>query len=239
MSSKRPLILVTADRRLGTAGGGPRVRPARTEVVVSEAVVERIREAGGIPVVVPPGDPDAVGQLLDIAAAVVITGGAFDIHPRHYGQAPAARLDRVDEARTTLELTLAAICVARRVPLLGVCGGMQALVVALGGTLIQDIRTQLPDAVEHEQLGDPATPGHPLVVDPEWRAVLGDAVNSTHHQAAAALGPLRVVARAPDGVVEAVVLDGHPFCLGVQWHPELLDGRVFEALLDAAARREG
>ena len=239
MTSERPLILVTADRRLGAIGVGPRVRPARMEVVVGEALVERLRAAGAIAVVVPPGDADAVGPLLDFAAGVVISGGAFDIHPRHYRQASAARLDRIDEGRTSLELALAARCVARGVPLLGVCGGMQALVVALGGTLIQDIHTLLPNAGEHEQPGDPAAPAHALVVDPEWRALFGDAVNSTHHQAAAELGPLRVVARAPDGVVEAVVLDGHPFCVGVQWHPELLDGRVFQALVDAAARREG
>lgn len=232
----RPLILVTADRRPGVAGPGPRIRPGRMEVVVGERVVDRVREAGGVALVVPPGDAAAVGALLDVAVGVVITGGAFDIHPRHYGQAATARLDRVDEDRTSLELTLARACVERRVPVLGVCGGMQALVVARGGTLLQDIATLLPGALDHEQATDPATPGHALVVDPAWSGLLGGAANSTHHQAVHDPGPFRVIARAPDGVIEAVALDAHPFCVGAQWHPELLveGGALFRALVAAA-----
>lgn len=234
-----PRILVTCDRGLGAAGTGPRTRPARLQVRVNEVVVDAVREAGGVALLAPPGDPGAIDALLACADGVVITGGAFDIHPRHYGQAVAGRLDGTDELRSGLELPLARACAERGVPLLGICGGMQAQVVALGGTLVQDIRTADPAALDHEQPTDPATPWHPIEADPAFAALFSPRVNSTHHQAPDRLGPLRVVARAPDGVVEAVALDGHPFFVGVQWHPELLPDRgpLFAALVTAARAR--
>jgi putative glutamine amidotransferase len=232
-----PLIAITCDRR--DAGPSPavvpgaRVRPPRAQVYVNELLVARVRAGGGVPVLLPPGGAEDVDAILGFAAGVIVTGGAMDIHPRHYGQDVVARLDRVEEARTALELPLARACAARGVPLLGICGGMQALAVALGGTLVQDIGTQVPGALQHEQPTDPATAWHPIEAIGPWAALVGPGVNSTHHQAVSDPGPLDVFARAPDGVVEAVSLPGHPFCLGVQWHPELLDGRLFAALVSS------
>ncbi len=229
---RRPLIAITCDRRDGGAPSvGPRVRPPRAQVFLNEVLVARVRAAGGIPVLLPPGGADAVEDLLAVVNGVIVTGGAMDIHPRHYGQDVVARLDRVEEDRTALELTLARACAERGVPLLGICGGMQALAVALGGTLVQDIGTQVHGALEHEQPTDPASAWHPLEATGRWAPLVGAAVNSTHHQAVADAGPLAVFGRAPDGVIEAVALPGHPFCLGVQWHPELLDGRLFTAMV--------
>ena len=232
-----PLIAITCDRRdAGPAPAvvpGARVRPPLAQVYVNELLVARVRAAGGVPVLLPPGGAEDVDAILGFVAGVIVTGGAMDIHPRHYGQDVVARLDRVEEARTALELPLARACAARGVPLLGICGGMQALAVALGGTLVQDIGTQVPGALQHEQPTDPATPWHPIEATGPWAALVGPGVNSTHHQAVSDPGPLDVFARAPDGVVEAVSLPGHPFCLGVQWHPELLDGRLFAALVSS------
>lgn len=204
---------------------------------MGEALVTRLRDAGAGVVLLPPGDPETALALLPTVAAVVVTGGAVDLDPRHYGQAPRARLDRVDEARAELELALARVAAATGLPFLGVCGGMQTLAVALGGTLVQDLATANPGALEHEQPTDPRTPWHALeVVERPWGSLFPPAVNSTHHQAVDDPGPLVVVARAPDGVVEAVALPGHPFCLGVQWHPELLDDALFASLVDQARR---
>lgn len=214
-----------------------RLRPARAEVYVAERIVERLREAGAAVLLLPPGDPDAP-SLLERAEGLVVTGGAFDIHPSHYGQNILGRLDPVDEARTEMELALCAAALERGLPTLGICGGLQAMAVATGGSLLQDIVTQVPGALEHEQPTDPATPWHPLRADPGWESFFSGAVNSTHHQAIASPGALRPVAWAPDGVVEAACLPGHPFALGVQWHPEWLEGSLFSRLVESCRRKE-
>ncbi len=231
----KPRVAVTCDRReAGPVNPSPRVRPARSEVFVSEHVVSRLRTAGAAVLLLPPGDPDGGAELLDLVDALVITGGAFDIHPHHYGEAVTARLDRVDEDRTTLELRLAATALARDLPVLGLCGGMQAMVVAAGGSLLQHVDG-------HEQDTDPAGPAHALIVEPgvpEWLATaLGPDSNSTHHQAAGRLGPFRVAARAPDGVIEAVYDPARRFAVGVQGHPELRGDALFEALVKASRDR--
>ncbi len=202
---------------------------------VTAAVVDAVVRCGGEAWLIAPGQQLA-SEDLDRLDAVVVTGGAFDIHPRHYGQAVAARLDRVDEDRTSTELSLCAAAVARGLPLLGLCGGMQALVVALGGTLIQHLAT----GAEHEQPTDPAEAWHPVRLAAPLAAWWGASevrVNSTHHQAADRLaGGLEAVGWSPDGVVEAAWLPSHPFALGVQWHPERLGDDVpFARLLDATA----
>ncbi len=241
------LIAVTCDRRGYRAASRPnaagRVRPKRAEIHVGEHVVTLLRQAGAEPLLLPPhdGDPSAlIAQILRLCAGVVITGGAFDIHPARYGQTVETRLDRVDEGRTGLELELASACLSTDTPLLGLCGGMQILAVAAGGTLVQDISAEIPDALEHEQPTDPAESWHPVLLERgHLRAAYGRreiAVNSTHHQAVRDPGRLRITGRSPDGVVEAIELDEHPFAVGVQWHPELLGATPLDALV-AAARR--
>lgn len=238
----RPLVLITTDRRvLGPApAAGPRQRPARPELFLKEALVDAVRAGGGLPLLLPPGAlaDDELGALLDRVQAVVVSGGAFDIDPRHYGQAVVSRLDRTDADRTDLELSLCRACLARDLPLLGLCGGMQAMAVAAGGSLVQDLGSDWPGALEHEQPEDPARPWHPVELAPGILAgLLGPRleVNSTHHQAVRDPGPYFVSGRSPDGAAEAMELPGHRFAVGVQWHPELLgDDRLFRAMVGAA-----
>lgn len=226
----RPLIAVTADRRaLGPKPASQRIRPARPEVFVHEAIVRAIRAAGGDPLLVPPDehpDPEFLERLLRLAGGLVLTGGPVDLHPRHYGQEVLGRLDGVDEGRAALELGLARLALARGVPVLGICGGMQTLAVAAGGRLWQDILTLVPGGGEHEQPTDPAEPWHAVELrGDEARALFGAAqiqVNSTHHQAVSDPGALTVVGWAPDGVAEVVRHPAHPHAWGVQWHPETL-----------------
>jgi len=236
-----PVVVVTADRRVGEGlSDSPRVRPRRDEVYVLEPYVEAVRAAGGMPVVLPPGPAD-LDRVLAVADAVVLTGGDTDVHPSLYGQPVRGRLDRVEPARTELELALARTALERDVPVLGVCGGMQVLAVAAGGTLVQDLPPSPPAAIAHEQPGDPAAPSHPVHLDPVAAAWFGGRralhVNSTHHQAVDDPGSLSVVGRAPDGVVEAVARPGHRFAVGVQWHPELIGQvSIYAALIAAASR---
>lgn len=232
----RPVVLLTLDRRDGGPGPTtPRVRPRRPEVWVGQAYVDAVVRAGGLPLLVPPAPLDAA-ELLGLADALVLTGGHFDIHPSLYGETVDGRLDRVEPARTALELDLARLALERGVPVLGVCGGHQALAVAAGGTLVQD----LPPDPTHEQPTDPATPWHGVDLEGVLARVLGPAirVNSTHHQAVRGAGSLTVAGRSPDGVCEALWASDHPWAVGVQWHPELLgDLRLYDALVTAARQR--
>lgn len=220
-----PRVLVTMDRDAAGA-------------FVSVAYVDAVLRSGGCAWLVPP-EASQVDLLVGAVDAIVVTGGAFDIHPRHYGQAVEGRLDRVDDDRTALELALAAAALDAGVPLLGVCGGMQAMAVAAGGTLVQD----LPPVPPHEQPTDPARPWHRVQLraplDAWWgRSVIE--VNSTHHQAVAEPGRgMEVVGTSPDGVIEAILAPGHPFALGVQWHPERLTDDVPYARLLAATAALG
>ncbi len=220
-------VLVSTDRRdEGGLQEGPRVRPIRPQAWVGEAIIDAVRGAGGVPLLLPPGE-ERLDEAVSAADAVIISGGDFDIHPRHYGQPPHPKLGRVDEKRTTAELALARFCLDRDIPVLGICGGMQALAVVAGGSLHQHIEG-------HVQPTDPAEGWHRLRCSGMLRTLLGQhpVVNSTHHQAVDSPGALQVVATAEDGHIEALTLPNHRFCLGVQWHPELLgQTALFEALI--------
>ena len=239
-----PVIGITMGRRpLGPAPTpNGRVRPRRPEVALKSALVEAVQSAGGLAVLLPPQLPHGpragtVSELLSRLDGVVLAGGAFDIHPSHYGQSVTGRLDAPDEARTGLELALARALLSADIAVLGICGGLQALAVAAGGSLHQHIPDALPQAIDHEQPTDPATPYHAVSLqDGRLRDALGPMVmaNSTHHQAIDNPGRLRIVGRTEDGVVEAAEGPGR-WCVGVQWHPELLGDHLplFDAFVAA------
>ena len=243
MSARSPVVLITTDRQAAsteppTPNRFGRIRPVRAKAHVLEAYIDAVRAAGGLPLLVPPGASD-VQHLLDVAHAVVLTGGDMDIHPSHYGEAVTGRLDRVEPGRTALELELARACLVRGTPVFGVCGGMQALAVAAGGSLIQDLPPADATLLAHEQATDPATPAHAVQVRGRATAWFGERcdANSTHHQAVRRAGTFEACGWADDGVVEVILHPDHPFALGVQWHPELL-GQLepYRALVDAARR---
>jgi len=233
------IIAITCDRRpFGPTSSSSKIRPARPEIFLSEHLVEKVRTAGAEPVVLPPGGGSRViDWVLEHCDGVIISGGAFDIDPALYGQKVEARVDRIDSERTNLELSLARRCIAENKSLLGICGGMQALAVAGGGTLIQDINTQIANSLEHEQPTDPATPWHSVQLSSNrWRQWFGKSeieVNSTHHQAVDNVGVFQVTGRAEDGVIEAIEHPDLHFCVGVQWHPELLRISMFTAMVQS------
>ena len=200
--------------------------------------------AGALPVALP-HDPGLAADWLDRIAGLVVTGGAFDVDPALYGDGARHPTVSLKASRTAAELALVQGALRRRMPVLGICGGQQLLAVALGGTLIQHIPDSVAGALEHEQPNPRHQAGHDVSVVPGTRlaAIVGSAimrVNSAHHQAVASPGARATVnARAPDGVVEGIEDPGHPFALGVQWHPEFLidpgDRRIFDAFVAAAA----
>jgi putative glutamine amidotransferase len=162
---------------------------------------------------------------------LLISGGDFDIHPSFYGEKPIAGLGTIKQERTEFELDLIAAALKRDLPVLGLCGGEQAINVVLGGTLYQDIPTQLPQAANHQQGPRKETGGHQILVHQRTRLreILrrrSVEVNTTHHQAVKQTGKgLIVNATAEDGLIEGIESERHSFVLGLQWHPEVLAAR--------------
>lgn len=196
--------------------------------------VDAVSRAGGRAVLLPPDDVDA--GVVDALDGLVVSGGS-DIDPARYGAERDPRTDEPRPDRDAGELTLLREAVARDLPTLGICRGMQLMAVAAGGSLIQ----HLPDVVGHDD--HRPTPGvygaHNARFAPGSRvaAVLGPEtkVNAHHHQGVADPGRLVATGWADDDVIEAVEDPARRFLLGVQWHPEATeDHRLFAALVDAA-----
>jgi putative glutamine amidotransferase len=218
---------------------------------VNGTYIRAVQAAGGIPVLLTPHlTPEVQAALWQRLDGLLITGGG-DIEPARFGEARHPTVDDVSPARDALEIGLTQRALADDVPLFAICRGIQVLNVALGGTLVQDIPSEIPGARAHSQQTPRDEPTHPVKVMGEGTRlgrVLGALeleVNSMHHQAIKRLGDgLTPVAWAPDGVIEAVEMPGDErFVLGVQWHPEELVGRdaaarnLFAAIVDAATRR--
>ncbi len=205
---------------------------------IRENYCAAVLRGGGLPVLVP-HEPDHVEAYLDGIDGLIVTGGAFDIDPVHFGADSRHETVKTKDRRTAFELAAARAALARDLPVLGICGGQQLLNVALGGTLIQHIPDQVPGALAHEQPNPRDQPGHAVALVPGTRLarICGAtelAVNSAHHQAVKQVGPgVAINARAPDGVIEGIEAPGYRFCLGVQWHPEYALSRGDEAILEA------
>ncbi len=253
-----PLIGITAGSLSRDQAGGPGglVEPA-PGFFIGAAYVAAVERAGGLAAVLPPGEgAEGAEAWVERLDGLILSGGS-DLDPTLYGEEPVPGLGRVDPARDAWEVALARAALACGLPVLGICRGVQVLNVAAGGSLHQDIARALPGAIKHFQDAPRWHPTHSVAVIPGTllpRVVGGDAgpsegaveirVNSFHHQAVHRLAPsARVSAVARDGVVEAVEFPGHPFALGVQWHPEGTwdrdepSRRLFAALLAAAGDR--
>ena len=211
---------------------------------VNAHYVRALLAAGALPVPLPFITTAAeASELLERLAGIVFTGSE-DLDPSLWGEAPHPATKMMHGARMTTELLLARAVLERRQPALGICGGMQTLNVARGGSLHQHI----PDVAAEIRHADPSfRQRHPVAAAPGSRvaASCGTAflVNTEHHQAVHRLGPgLVATAHAPDGIVEAFEWPEAPFLVGVQWHPERMpqDGgqrQLFEALVAAARTR--
>ncbi len=220
--ARRPSIGITPDVTVPTADS------PLLKYEVKVAYAEAVLRAGGLPFVLPYSeDKQVVDGYLDRVSGVLLTGGAFDIPPEAYGEAAREGLGALKPGRTQFEMLVLKGALSRRMPVLGVCGGMQLLNVAFKGSLYQDIGREVPNSRPHEQSHDRTHPQHP--VDVRDGTVLADCVgkgqlmvNSTHHQAVNQVGQgLLVSATSPDGVVEGIeAREG--FVVGVQWHPELM-----------------
>jgi putative glutamine amidotransferase len=210
-----------------------------------------VREAGGLPLVIPPSLlEDEAPHLLSRLDGLILSGG-WDITAEFYGSEDSPLVEKPDRERDGVEIVLAREAVRGDLPLLGICRGLQVLNVALGGTLYQDIPSQVSGAIRHRpNEGDELdSAAHTVRLEPGSRvASILDTEEleaiSHHHQAAREVAKdLVVTARAPDGVIEGLEHRSHSFCLGVQWHPEIIGrsvprmGALFTALIEAATPR--
>ncbi len=244
-----PVIGVTAT--LKEDAGRVAERPLGRFVRADLDYVEGVAEAGGVPVVLPPvASGRATERLLDGLDGLLLSGGS-DLHPEYYGERPLPELGPTIPERDEFEMALLESALRRGMPVFGICRGMQVLNVALGGTLYQDLPSQLGrEEIKHRQETPKWQPTHEVEIREGTRVagIAGDArlkVNSYHHQAIKDLADgLVVSARSSDGVVEAVEYRdlSERWILGVQWHAEAMreaapgQRAFFEAHVAAAER---
>jgi putative glutamine amidotransferase len=241
----QPVIGITAWKRYLS----PALDDAEVLHALADPYVQAIRRAGGVPIILPTTDASEAAVVLDVVDGLVLSGGG-DMAPASYGHIEGDRIQDVNSEADSFEMALVRLAEARDLPVLGICRGAQVLNVAFGGTLHQDISVEGSES-------HPLTTGWsgPRVIAARHRVLLESGstlagiygttertVNSIHHQSIDAVADgFRIVATAPDGVVEAIEASGSWLALGVQWHPERLEAAeeqpLFAAFVDGVRTR--
>jgi putative glutamine amidotransferase len=191
------------------------------------AYAEAIEEAGGNAIYLPTLlSPSRLPEILSLTDGLVFTGGA-DIHPSYYGEEISAPITLSPDQRTDFDLNLFQEALKADKAILAICHGMQIMNVACGGSLYQDIATQLPGSIPHRGEEGQIPARHRVRVEPETRlasilkGLAEFEVTSTHHQAVKELGKgMQVNARSPDDMIEGIEMPDFPRVIGIQWHPE-------------------
>lgn len=233
---KPPLIGITTTGQRGTGS-----------FCLRSEYVDAVRFSGGHPILLPPGEPEESALILERVDGIILSGGG-DIDPAIYDGAPHPTIYSVDSERDRFEISLAQLALNTDVPILGICRGLEVLVVATGGSLVPHLPDEFALVVVHR--AEQALPTeHSVYIAPEscLAKVIGETeatVVSWHHQASRTV-PLgwRVTAQAADGVIEAIEHEHHPWAIALQWHPELaindpLQQRIFRAFVAAAQNRK-
>jgi putative glutamine amidotransferase len=218
---------------------------------LNASYIKAITAAGGIPLLIPLGLSDEDMQAIFNRIDGILLPGGGDVEPGNYNGQKNKRLRGVDPTRDRTEIFMTRAAVNQRKPIFAICRGIQVMNVALGGTLWEDIKSLMPDTLEHDlpahMPGNHLSHEVSLVTGSDVAAQMGKTtswVNSMHHQAIRNIAKeLEVTASAPDDVIEAAEVPGHPFAIGVQWHPEVLIGDdpamldLFKGFVKAATRQ--
>lgn len=245
----RPIIGVTPDYNAGDRKDWGGREPT---YFLRARYIRAIEEVGGIPLILPlVAERAARTRLLHDVDGLLLTGSGPDLPPALYGERQRFTFPVISERRSTFELDMVRLARKTDVPVLGICGGMQTMNVACGGSLYQDISSQFTQPLQHRQPRPATTLSHAVTIAPgsllcRVLRTVTLRVNSSHHQSVKTVAPSLVTsAVASDGIVEAIESPAHRFFLGIQWHPEFLfdryrlHRRLFEAFLHAASRRTG
>lgn len=190
--------------------------------------IKSVIEAGGIPIIIPTLEQtNDISRYLDIVDGVIFTGGG-DVSGHYFNEEPIREVDEVCQDRDMTEIALFHEAYKRGKPILGICRGLQLINIALGGSIYQDIYSQVPDVLGHTCANNIQDGYHSIKIQKE--SILYEifekeslVVNSQHHQSIKSLGKdLRVVAEAKDGIIEAIESTNENFILGLQFHPEAM-----------------
>jgi putative glutamine amidotransferase len=227
-----------------------RIELSTDRFYLSRFYSEAVAAAGGVPVhisLIP--QPEYVEAVVEELDGILLPGSDSDVDPLRYGQQPHPQLGAVHPIKDETDLLIIAAAERKRIPIFAICFGMQVLNVSRGGTLIQDVGSQVPDGIKHEQGVPRDRPSHRVTLSEQTRlssitGVEAFVVNSHHHQAIETLGAdLVATAWASDGIIEAME-DPRPdrFAVAVQWHPELgwerdaISQRLFAAFVTEASK---
>lgn len=244
MQIHKPIIGVIPDYKDGTQADGYSIRP---HYAIRCNYVEMLAQAGAVALILP-YDYNAIDEYLSIIDGLMVIGGHFDVHPKRYNVQEIHPTVTLNETRENFEFEITKKVLTSTLPILGICNGMQLINILHGGDIIQHI----PDDakyIAHEQSKvkgqeDSAKAYHD--VDVVTGSILHKITqkstiptNSSHHQGVKTVpSTLRISGRTKDGMIEAIENPVHPFCLGVQWHPEFnvsgADKAIFESFVDAA-----
>ena len=229
-----PLIGITTYRNLKDGG-----------YYLPDGYVESLRKAGGVPVLLTPGEAD-IDRILQAVDGLVFAGGG-DIDPAVYGGPTYPSVDRVDRVRDTFELELAKRVFDSTIPVLGICRGFQLLAVASGAVLITHIPDEIGEAVKHIAANGEAIK-HFVRIEPQSHlAIITGSTNievqSKHHQVVHEISSdWRIMAKSEDGIIEALEHNIHPWMISVLWHPEMSPEdpnhqNIFRAFVEAAGEK--
>lgn len=208
--------------------------------------VDAVRLAGGMPILLPPGEHHQA-YILELVDGLIFSGGG-DLNPATYNGSLHPTIYKIEPERDAFELTLARLGLNSDVPILGICRGLEVLVVASGGSLVSHIPDEFGKVVAHRM--DQSTPAEHSVqiISGSRLATMIGATEATvvswHHQATRTVPPgWNITAHAPDGVIEALEHKHHPWAIALQWHPELsindpLQQRILRAFVTAAQQRK-
>ena len=203
---------------------GVTMHPSEGRQQINDSYVESIIQAGGIPLCIP--IIQQVDEVLSKIDGLLLIGG-YDINPKYFNEHPHPKVGRIETNRDESDFALLQEVLRLTMPVFAICRGLQVLNVLFGGSLYQDIPSQVAGAMQHTQNSPRHEKIHTIKVyeHTKLHSIVGEQImtNSFHHQSVKALGEgLVISATTNDGIVEAIEHPKYPFCLGVQWHPEEL-----------------